>query len=127
MPRRTPKRRTEATPRSRAIERFAELGWTWVELERRGRFGRTHDIWACDFLCVHGNVTILLQVTGGDNHSKRRKKMLAVEELRHWVKSPSRSLLIWSWDERGKAGEKEMRLRQERLTPRDFEAAESQS
>lgn len=115
MPKKATRPKTTSVRRL-SIQELDRRGWAWVELERRGKFGRTYDIWGCDFLAVTPEATHLIQATSDSNHAARRRKLLAIPDLLCWVDSPNRMLMVWSWGTRNRMGS----LREETLTPADF-------
>lgn len=63
------------------MEHLRDDGYTpWVVERRIGPF--TRDLFGCiDLLAIRGTVTLAIQVTSGDNHPARARKVMEAEHL----------------------------------------------
>jgi hypothetical protein len=117
------KRKKPFSATRRALEDLRAMGFVpWVVESKIPHTFITRDCYGFADVLAHrpGIGILLIQVTGGGNHSKRRAKCLAEPRVQSWLESGGR-VEIWSYDLRGaKGARKTYLLRREEIRADDL-------
>ncbi len=95
------------SPTQRSLNLMRDSGCSLVETcERWNPFAkRRNDLFGfVDVLAVQGDLVIAVQTTTASNMAARLEKIRFLPSVVHWLRSPSRKLVIHGWAKTGKAG-----------------------
>jgi hypothetical protein len=99
------------TPTKRTLRRLRDLGWLAEVVEKWNSYSRTSkDLFGCiDILAMHPDRHGLvgIQCTSRSNHSARKKKAMALPQLRLWLQT-GYEFAVWSWGKVGPRGKRKL-------------------
>lgn len=114
------------SPTRRSLAKLKQLGFQAAILERWNQWAKIRqDLWSFGDLiaCRAGIGIMLIQTTSGDNHAKRREKIINEPRAATWLESGGK-IEVWSWAKRGDRGCRKLwTLRREEITMADMVAA----
>lgn len=104
----------KTSPTQRALKDLREQGYTVAIVEKYNSFTKQRsDLFGMfDLLAITDGVIAGVQVTSGDNHSKRVDKLKASPLLAKWQRAGGRSW-VWSYAKRGPRGKRKTWVRRE--------------
>ncbi len=110
------------SPTQRTLKELKKLGATAQITERWNAFAKIRqDLFGfIDLLAMVGQSLVAIQVTSGDNHSKRKAKILAEPKALKWLQCGN-IIEIHSWAKRGPRGKaKKWVCRREEIVAEEF-------
>ena len=99
-----------ASPTKRSLELLRKRGYTVDIVERWIPYVRVRkDVFGFGDLlcCMPEKLPFLVQCTSGDNHAKRRNKILSLDSALVWFQSGC-GILLMSWAKRGERGKRKL-------------------
>lgn len=125
------KRKKAKSPTARSLEELRKRGYICQVVEHRipKSFVTVDFIGCIDIIAFRDGEIVGVQATSdsGGNHSARRHKILAEPRARKWLEAGGK-LWLWSWAQRGAAGERKLwTLRFEPITLDDFASSEGEA
>lgn len=101
-------------PTQRSIAELKRAGYVVGIVEKFNSFIKIRQDYGgfADLIAYHPdrNETLAIQccADNGGGVSEHLKKLLALDNVRKWIKQPSRRLEVWGWGKRGERGKRKL-------------------